>query len=67
MSMLSQIIQNPSPAAPKGIIYGPPGVGKAQPLDAKILTPNGYVAMGDLQVGDKVIGSNGKACQVLGI
>ena len=28
MSVLSNIIQNPSPSAPKGIIYGPPGVGK---------------------------------------
>ncbi|MBN2292317.1 MAG: hypothetical protein JXM70_07825 [Pirellulales bacterium] len=67
MSVFHNIIQNPAPSAPKGIVYGPPGSGKAQPLDAKILTPNGYVTMGDLQVGDKVIGSNGKACQVLGI
>ena len=28
MSVLNNIVQNPSPSAPKGIIYGPPGVGK---------------------------------------
>ena len=28
MSMFSDVIQNPSPSAPKGIIYGPPGIGK---------------------------------------
>jgi len=67
MTLLNNIITDPAPSAPKGIIYGPPGVGKAQPLDAKILTPNGYVTMGELQVDDQVIGSNGKACRVLGI
>ncbi|MBN1911827.1 MAG: AAA family ATPase [Pirellulales bacterium] len=28
MSVLNDVIQNPSPSAPKGIVYGPPGVGK---------------------------------------
>lgn len=28
MSVLNNVIENPSPSAPKGIIYGPPGVGK---------------------------------------
>ena len=30
------------------IASGPAGVGKAQPLDAKILTPNGWTTMGCL-------------------
>jgi phosphate starvation-inducible PhoH-like protein len=38
-----------------------------QPLDAKILTPTGWVLMGDLQVGDKVIGRDGKPANVVGI
>ncbi|MBN2293004.1 MAG: AAA family ATPase [Pirellulales bacterium] len=67
MTLLNNIITDPIPSAPKGIIYGPPGVGKAQPLDAKVLTPNGYIAMGTLKVGGKVIGANGKPCNVLGI
>lgn len=37
-----------------------PGVGKAQPLSTKIPTPNGYKLMGDIKVGDKVFGSDGK-------
>lgn len=41
-------------------------VGKAQPLDAKILTPNGWLRMGDIKVGDKVIGSFGKPTVVEG-
>ena len=28
MTLLNNIIDNPNPSAPKGIIYGPPGVGK---------------------------------------
>ena len=28
MSILQSTLENPSPSAPKGIIYGPPGIGK---------------------------------------
>lgn len=45
----------------------PPGSGKAQPLDAKVLTPTGFVAMGDIRVGDCVIDSDGKATKVIGV
>jgi hypothetical protein len=43
------------------------GLGKAQPLDAKILTPSGWSTMGDIKVGDKVIGADGKTHTVLGV
>ena len=43
------------------------GLGKAQPLDAKILTPRGWKPMGDIQVGDRVIGSSGEPCRVTGV
>ncbi|MGM9970084.1 MAG: terminase large subunit domain-containing protein [Anaeroplasma sp.] len=33
--------------------------GKAQPLNAKILTPNGYVTMGSLKVGDVICDTEG--------
>ncbi len=33
--------------------------GMAQPLDAKVLTPYRYEEMGDIQIGDLVIGGNG--------
>ena len=40
---------------------------KAQPLTEPILTPHGWVKMGDLKVGDEVIGSDGKPTKVVGI
>lgn len=45
----------------------PPGTGKAQPLYSKVLTPNGFVRMGDLKVGDKVFAANGNKSTVTGI
>ncbi len=41
--------------------------GRAQPYDAQVLTPGGFVAMGTLRVGDLVIGSNGTPTPVLGV
>ena len=43
------------------------GLGKAQCLDSKILTPNGWIKMGDIKEGDFVIGSDGKPKKVLGV
>lgn len=43
------------------------GLGKSQPLKAKVLTPTGWKRMGDLQVGDRVIGSSGKPVRVTGV
>lgn len=36
------------------------GAGKAQPLDAKVLTPTGWKLMGDIAVGDHVVSVDGK-------
>jgi phosphate starvation-inducible protein PhoH and related proteins len=41
--------------------------GRAQPLDSRVLTPFGWREIGSLEVGDAVIGSDGKPTQVLGI
>jgi hypothetical protein len=49
------------------MLYGTHGIGKAQPLDASVLTPTGFVEMRTLKVGDEVIGSDGKAHRVLGV
>lgn len=43
------------------------GLGKCQDLNSKLLTPKGWVRMGDINVGDDVIGSDGKSKKVLGI
>lgn len=42
-------------------------LGKAQPLTALVLTPSGFRKMGDLCVGDLVIGRDGKPCHITGI
>lgn len=38
-----------------------------QPLDAKLATPNGWKLMGDVRVGDSVIGRDGVSTKVLGV
>lgn len=43
------------------------GLGKAQPLNAKILTPNGYTYMKDIQKGDVIINSQGLTSKVTGV
>lgn len=43
------------------------GTGKAQPLDALLLTPNGWIKMGDIKIGDSVFGSDGKSHEVVGV
>ena len=49
------------------ILAGPPKLGKAQPLDALVMTPNGYRRMGDLAVGDEVTAADGKAARVVAV
>jgi len=39
-------------------------VGKEQPLSALLLTPSGYIKMGDVAVGTTLIGSDGTPCLV---
>jgi phosphate starvation-inducible PhoH-like protein len=41
--------------------------GRAQPLFTKVLTANGFRPIGDLVVGDYVIGSDGHPTEVLGV
>jgi phosphate starvation-inducible PhoH-like protein len=41
--------------------------GRSQPIFTKVLTPDGWRPIGDLQVGDLVIGSNGEPTPVLGV
>lgn len=50
-----------------GVIVGPSSFGKAQPLTSKILTPNGWKLMGNMKVGDMVIGRDGKYHKVSGV
>ena len=44
-----------------------PGLGKAEILDNKVFTPFGRKRIGDIVVGDKVIGSDGLSHNVIGV
>lgn len=49
------------------IVVGEMGVGKAQPLDAKVLTPSGWKCMGNIQEGDEVVNPDGGTAFVVGV
>lgn len=49
------------------MFLGTTGSGKAQPLDALVLTPNGWVTMGEIRRGDVVSTPDGKRAKVLEI
>jgi len=50
-----------------GVILAPTGVGKSLSNTEPVLTPKGWVKMGEIKLGDKVIGSDGKEQYVLGV
>lgn len=58
----AQILEHPF-----NFVLGKAGSGKAQPLDSKILTPEGWKNMGELKIGDRVIGDDGLPKSVLSI
>ena len=45
----------------------PKRTGKAVPVDTKVLTPDGYVRIGDLKVGDLITSVNGNSTVVTGV
>ncbi len=49
------------------ILAGRPSMGKAQPLDAKVLTKNGWKKMGELALGEQLASIDGKPSKVSGI
>lgn len=49
------------------IIAGEMGAGKSLSVDAPVLTPRGWKPMGDIKIGDEVIGQDGQPTQVLGV
>jgi replicative DNA helicase len=49
------------------IIAARPSMGKAQPLDANVLTPGGFKRMGDLRVGDELASVDGAPSHVAGV
>jgi hypothetical protein len=51
----------------RGALLADCGLGKAQPLDEPVLTPSGWVTMGDLRVGSEVISDDGRPTRVVAI
>ncbi len=49
------------------ILAARPSMGKAQPLDAKVLTSKGWTVMGDIKLGDKLASVDGKPSTVTDI
>jgi hypothetical protein len=49
------------------LISGSNQAGKASRTDEPVLTPDGWRTMGDLKVGDRVIGGDGNPCNVIGV
>jgi len=54
-------------ASGSGLLAYDVGVGKASLLKSDILTPTGYKKMGDIKLGDYVVGKNGKPTKVVGV
>ena len=49
------------------LLQGEVGSGKAQPLDALVLTPGGFRPMGTIRVGDEVVTPSGELAPVDGV
>lgn len=49
------------------IIYGPSGLGKAQPMNTIIPTPDGNKKLSEIKVGDYIYDRKGKPTKVLGV
>lgn len=49
------------------LIADEPGLGKGHPHGTRLLTPTGWTQIEGIQVGDEVIGSNGKPTSVTGV
>jgi replicative DNA helicase len=47
------------------VIAARPGVGKALALDTPVATPRGWTTMGEIRVGDQVMGSDGRPTTVV--
>lgn len=64
---LSWLWEHRIPRGKFTVLDGQPGLGKAERATSKVLTPEGWSPIGELQVGDQVIGSDGRGTEVLGV
>jgi len=47
------------------VVAGRPGLGKALALDTPLATPDGWTTMGEVRVGDRLIGADGRPTTVV--
>ena len=47
------------------LLNAPTGIGKAQPLTSKILTPSGWKTIGDINEGDEIVTPSGKISKII--
>lgn len=67
ISKIDEVLEGGLGKGELGVIIGPSGFGKVQPNDANIVTPTGFRKMGEIKVGDYVIGRNGRPTKVIGV
>lgn len=58
---------NLDPLSYSSCLLGEAKVGKEQPVSEPILTENGWVKMGDIKIGTKVYGKDGRLHNVIGV
>ena len=51
----------------KGVLRLEPGSGKEQPIDSDVLSPDGFVKMGDIGIGNIVYDEDGSETKVIGV
>lgn len=67
VKMIQKFCEDPDMNVRNFLLIGPAGTGKAQPLYSKVLTPNGFIEMCDVQLGTEVFTANGNVAKVSGI
>lgn len=67
VSMVKAMCESPTLDNRNFLFVGSAGCGKAQPLDSKVLTPDGYIQMKDVKVGTKVYTHTGAIAEVSGV
>ena len=67
VDMLKNMCDDPNFNNRNFLLTGPAGCGKANPLYTEILTPTGYIKMGDIKVGDEVFTHTGSVGKVSGV
>ena len=67
IDILKKMCSNENLSNRNFLFTGPAGTGKAQPLYSKVLTLDGYIRMGDIEIGTEVYTHTGSVAKVTGI